>query len=234
MDANVYRRAAMIVSSLDRQSADEVLERLPEDQSQAIRDQMISLNELSPSERDRVIDDFLRARADVDPNTRPFGHSTNSSTWSAVSQGNPAPLVTTSSFQELLLQEDDVIATAIAYERTSVVAGLLNAMPGKRAASVLRRLPVKLQSRAVAALNLGITTKQPMIDVVSDKICDKQAESNATVQLSMHHRDALQAIFDELSSEERAKMLGDLEQEHPMLAQRLRASVSFKPNDCYC
>jgi flagellar motor switch protein FliG len=220
METDAYRRAAIVVASLERQSADDILERLPETQARAIRDELVLLDELIPSERDDAIREFLE--------TRPSDHvSVDAEIPRELESLNPAsqltagPLVGNSSLDDLLAQDDESIALAVMHERTSVVAALLAAVPGKRAAAVLRRLPTDLQSRVVTVLNLGVASNPVAVDIIADQICDKQAELIADQRLGMHHRDALQAIFDELTPEERIEMLCDLEKENPVLAQRL-------------
>lgn len=234
MDDNVYRRAAMIVSSLDRQAADEVLDRLPPEQSQAIRRELIALDECDHAERDRAIDDFLRTAEREEFTTLAIDFNDDLSPKAAAAPSRPESPRPASSLQDLLRQSDETIAAALVHERASVGAALLNAIPGRRAASILGRLPVKQQSRIVAVLNLGVSARPEVLEVVADAICDKQAQLATSDKLGMHHHDALQAIFDQLSPEERARMLDDLEHENPLLAQRLRASQAKGATDCYC
>ena len=56
---NGFRRAAMIIASLDRQAADELLDRLPDGQAAAIRNEILTMPESDTDERQAVIRDFL-------------------------------------------------------------------------------------------------------------------------------------------------------------------------------
>jgi flagellar motor switch protein FliG len=54
------RKAAILVSSLDTAAADALLEQLPTEQAQRVRELVVELDEIDPAEQRRVIDEFFR------------------------------------------------------------------------------------------------------------------------------------------------------------------------------
>ncbi|HUY91736.1 MAG TPA: FliG C-terminal domain-containing protein [Pirellulales bacterium] len=54
------RKAAILVSSLDAQTADQILEQMPEEQAGQVRRMMVELGDVDPREQQRVIDEFFR------------------------------------------------------------------------------------------------------------------------------------------------------------------------------
>ena len=62
---NAYRQAALLIAQLDRHAADELLDRLSPEQSQAIRDEVLRLEELNDDECELAIDCFLSREGDA-------------------------------------------------------------------------------------------------------------------------------------------------------------------------
>ena len=55
-----FRKAAVLVAALDRETADTLLERLDLEQAQRLRQLAADLEEIDPKEQRRVIDEFFR------------------------------------------------------------------------------------------------------------------------------------------------------------------------------
>jgi len=234
--SNAYRRAAIIVASLDRDAADALLDRMPEDRAQAIRDAIMQLDVdvLRADEKDSAIGEFLVSlNASDDADESMLGSFP--AVPSAADLRNTVD-IRNEPLGELLKHDDHMIATSVMHERTSVIAALLGAMPGKRAAGILKLLAADSRARVLAVLNLCLQPHSEAVEVIADRICDRHANLQPEPTVGMQHHDALRAIFDELDPEERQRMLADIGQQNPMLAQRLRQSgqASTKQNDCYC
>ena len=233
MGNDAYRRAALIIASLDRNAADAVIDRMPDKQARAIRDELIAIHSLNASEQEAEIQAFLASnRSEALENITKQPSSPESLQWGA-STAHAAPAAN-SSLHDLLQHTDEEIASNVMHERTSVVTAIVHALPKDRAAGVLRLLPANLQSRVIEQLNLGICTSPSVVDVIADCVCDRQAELDSSPRLNAGHQDALQAIMNELSPAERRHMIHDLERQNPLLAQRLRATSSETSQDCYC
>jgi flagellar motor switch protein FliG len=54
------RKAAILLSCLDTDTADRLLDALGEDEARRVRDQLVNLVDVSPAERQAVIDEFMR------------------------------------------------------------------------------------------------------------------------------------------------------------------------------
>lgn len=234
--SNVYRRAAIVVASLDRDAADALLDRMPEDRAQAIRDAIMQLDidVLRKEEKESAIGEFLVSLRSPDEADETLigsypGVASASDTRSPVdTRGEP--------LCDLLKHDDHMIATSIMHERTSVIAALLGAMPGKRAAGILKLLAADSRAQVLSALNLCVKPHAEAVEVIADRICDRHSNLQPEPTVGMQHHDALRAIFDELDPAERQRMLADIGPRNPMLAQRLSQSsqISPKQNDCYC
>ena len=217
----VYRRTALILAGLDSCAIDAVIDRLPEQHAAAIRHELMTLDQLDPEEQNEAIAAFV-ARQETPEVAN-------------VSTPNVAPdrlmPPAGSALSDLLAQNDEAIAMHLYHERSSIAAALVNAFPKDRAAGTLRHLPAAMRSRVLIQLNLGVQTKSHVVEMLADRICDRQAYLDQG-KLNASHQDALQAIMDELSPEERLQMLKDLEKENPLLARRLNPNRSR--DDCYC
>ena len=199
MSNNVYRRAALVVASLDRVAAQEVITRMPEDQANRIRQELTTLNATDTGERELEVARFLATnRASDLPSDRDHAaeHLVPSTTMrqapTLADNSVPAP---GASLDDLLKQPDETIATHLMHERSSVVAALLSASPRHRAAGVLRELPPAMQSRVLVLLNLGVRTKSQWVEIIADVTCDRHAET-VTPAVNASHQDALQAIMN--------------------------------------
>lgn len=227
---NVYRRAAIVVASLERGMADDLLERMPDEQSRAIRDELVLIEELNREEQNAVISEYLNAPSE---SNSPLD---SQALWNSPSAPNVEKSVDAGSevLNELLEQSDVTIANAITHERSSVVSALLHRLPEKRAAGILRQLHPSLQWRVLSNLNQGRMVAVEIVEVIADRICEQQATRRSDTSESEAHRDALQAIFNELSRDEQREMLRSLAAENPLLAQRLVPAEPASQQDCYC
>ena len=244
-----YQQAALLIAKLDRQSADELLERMPSDQSQAIRNAVLELEEFNDSECDQAIVDFLDENddepieqvpaEDIERHTFDAGTHIESSAAAVVtldpecsqhsdagSDRSTADAVPSSfcstSLEEMLQHDDMAIAHVIQHERSSIVAALLRSTPQKRAANLLRLLNAELQTRVLSHLHVSQHVSPETVEIIADCICDQLA-SDATTEAE--RIDGLLGIFRELPEGEQEVMLQSLQRENPVLAQRLMTAV---------
>ncbi len=229
---NTYRQAALVVVNLDRNAADALLDRLPPTQAQAVRDEILLLEELSDSETHQAIDSFLSSSAS--PSPADCETEVSSSSNDAI----PCPketFVGSSTVNELLQNEDTKIAEVLRHERAAIVAAMLRCLPQSRAANLLRLLPTNFRVRVFAQLNSCQSAPEKLVDVVADRICEQLASVlDVTDQV-----DALLGIFKELPADEQKEMLVSLESEDPNLARKLLSVArgivgDLTLQDCYC
>lgn len=212
---NAIRQAALVVARLERDEADDLLERMPPEQAQAIRDELPFINDKDVKATQEAIGEFLESSANWDepsicieePASKPIAFQGNST-----------------SLEELLRNKDSEIAEVIRHERASIVSALLRSMPQKRAANLLRMLSPSTQWLVLNHLNRGQVARFAIVEAIADRICELL--SHKRVPSTEPEVDALLGIFRELNNPEQNRMLRSLESQHPMLAQRLRASTA--------
>ena len=224
---NAYRQAALVVVNLDRNAADALLDRLPPEQAQAVRDEILLLEELSDSETHQAIDSFLTSSAGNEPETNSPADEPKSCLQET--------FVGSATVNELLQNDDTKIANVLRHERAAIVASLLRCLPQSRAANLLRLLPPNFRVRVFAQLNSCHAAPEKLVDVVADRIC----EQLACVLDVAEQVDALLGIFKELPPDEQKEMLVSLESEDPNLANKLLSVVrgtvgDLSLQDCYC
>lgn len=227
------RRAAMVVANLDTRAADELLDRMPEEQATAIRSEILAMSETDYSRQENVLRDFLHPPASADTTLAEKGYCRPPASTSTSNAASPALDGLSPSVQDLMRLDNEEIVMSIAHERAPLIASLLAGIPGPRAASMLRLLPESLQSRVLLLLSRGIAVQDDVIDEVAEFICDCSAASARHPTPGMRHQDALQAILDAMGPQERLEMLRSLEAENPLLARRL-AETGGSIADCYC
>lgn len=174
------RKAAILVSSLDAQTADQILEQMPEEQAGQVRRMMVELGDVDPREQQRVIDEFFRhgsapaAPADDDsqggvelapdlarrleqasrPAPRLFEHD-------AVEQA-----VREAPFRFLREADAARLTPFLAGEHPQTIALVISHLPPERAAAVLAALDGTLQADVLRRLtNLDETDPEIMREV---------------------------------------------------------------------
>lgn len=213
----------MVVVSLDRHTADKLLDRLPAQEADGIRAQIMSLSTLESEEHDAAIHNFLHP---VAPEVA-FESSQSSELEQQDFQRKTAGFDSSgnvgdeSSIKELSRVDNESIAMAIHHERISIMVALLVSLPRDRGAAVLRLLPQEKQTQIVAVMSTGVRANQEAVTAIADIICEQHAAMQTQPTPNDQHHDALQAILSELSPQERHTMLQGLEKENPVLAQRL-------------
>ena len=203
----------MVIASLDRKAADTMLQRLPSNQADAIRRAIMSLSDLDHREQQAAIRDFLTQPVGKDQAKQPAERAVVDDRPISEPVRSASPAV-----QELQTLSDDAIAEGIYHERIATICAVVAVLPGRRAARIIRQLDPEKQPRVLNALGQGIVPNAPAVEVAARHIADHYAQS---AKLGLQHRDALQAILDEVGAEEQQKMLEDLARTNPLLAKRL-------------
>ena len=252
--SNTIRQAALVLARLDRNSRDAVLEEMPPEQAEKIRCVLLNLDTDDASEQETAIREFLstqRPPAPKLPSDSPAldqcGHDVAEFDIEAIDasvDGRPADHrrtdseeLLTNSIRDLLRNSDSSLSDILSLERPATVSALLSAIPESRAAGILKRLSADLRIKALLLLNSGLNPHPKAIEAVAEWICDHLAAYHVEPKLGLQHQNALKAILDEFSPEEREAMLDDIAQQNPMLARRLMPQSSSQVDalpDCYC
>ena len=167
------RKAAIFVASLDQSAADLLLDQLPPDCADRVRQAAISIDRIDPEERRRVIDEFRRIGMMI-PDASPPGidldgpaanrlgasasqvpevESAEQDSLSAAAQAEAEDASSDAQpFAFLHNAEEEKLAELLEGERPQTVAMVLSQLPPQRAGDVLARLPSPLQVDAVRRL----------------------------------------------------------------------------------
>ncbi len=156
------RKAAILLSSLDRVSADAMLDALAPEQSQRVRQAAMELGPIDPKEQRRVIDEFRGVGPKVPPpQKQPPGIELGGRLAERLSRRQqPCTAGTTPReigvsrrpFEFLEEAETERLARILEEERPQTIALVLSHLPQKRAGSMLARLPGPLQADVIRRL----------------------------------------------------------------------------------
>jgi flagellar motor switch protein FliG len=141
------KKAAILVSALDRASADAVLEQMEPDQAARVRRTMVELDAIDPDLQRRIIEEFLRVGPMVPPE-QPSGieldDRLDSRLAARLARGtarDETPAVGTSPFRFLRRTECEHLARLLSTERPQTIALVLAHLPPQQAGNVLVLLP---------------------------------------------------------------------------------------------
>lgn len=138
------RKVAILVSSLDRNSADLLLEKMADDEAERVRSAIFELETIDPQEQRRIIDEFLKAgprrgpRRDSDPEVM-YARMKKAPQPSSAS-GGPQRV-----FESLGEMSPEGLAGILAAERPQTIALVLSHLPSELAGRVLVQFPGQLQ-----------------------------------------------------------------------------------------
>ena len=213
---DTYRKAAMVIASLDRQAADEVLERLPEQHAAAIRQILVDVPcEVTPQQSE-AIREFL----EPEPIEGPDDSDPSGGVMSLLDD-EVSPTVADAPADKLLRLSDVAIVSLLQHERTSVVAAVLSIMPGARSASLLSQCTPELASRVLNALGSMSVPDSAAMATLLDYLLEQCATQDLAQPRDGRQQGPLQAILANLDDPHRGAMLQDLANKNPMLAARL-------------
>lgn len=225
-DQHALRKAAILVASLDHRAADEMLDRMPSHQAEAIRRMILSLPAIDEAEEANVIRDFLVERA---PNSAERTEIDENPDDVTLSLSNPdgegdAPRGP-STFASLPEEE---LATFLYHERAPTIAGVLSRLPSERAAAIIGRLAAEKRPHVLRALARGVAASDAVIEEIRAEIAaqsDKRTEAPSAGQTVDHAKSILEGI----GGVARDELLEELAIADEVLARRLGWSESGSP-----
>ncbi len=215
-----FRRAAMVIASLDRRAADAILERFPAEQADVIRQTIMTLSDQDHDDQQRAVRDFLKSPADDEAAVLP-----EFSRLAGITDPETGPQMETanvnSSLDILNSLSDQTIATSVYHERIATISAIVAVLPAKRAARILRMMDHTKQPRILNVLAQGLSPNSTVVESAVRYILDQNAESKKPPTLGLQHHDALRVILHEMKEDEQQQMLHDLAASNPLLARRL-------------
>jgi flagellar motor switch protein FliG len=156
------RKAAVLIASLDEQSADALLRQMSPDDAAKVRSALVELDEIPAAEQERVLADFLHQQGapalavnasdddvslDLDPTVEAAAAQV---TVPRIPQPPPAETtVAEPPFAFLEKVDAKAIATVLSRELPQTAAVVLGRLPPEKAAAVLQELPAALATDAL-------------------------------------------------------------------------------------
>ena len=223
------RKAAVLVSALDADSADALLDRLSPTQAGLIRRMLVELLDIDPREQEVLMAEFVgRPSGDAAPGDD--GVSLELSSQTSSSENKPARDMKRSAptFRFLHDAADEDLRELLKGERAQTVAVVISHLPSQRAAEVLRMLPDALQADVMRRLaRLDETDAEVLADV--EKTLEQRFRRRLPADAGrLAGVGAVKGILDDASPDQRRSLLSTIARQDPTLASRLtRSTVTF-------
>jgi flagellar motor switch protein FliG len=219
------RKAAVLIRSLDADSAASLLAQLSVEEAEALRAAAQSLGPIDPEERADVAAEFRRAAPIA---SRPAAGVELQLTQTAKFQPSTAPsLPPQTSAKRFEFLEDapmDALVPYLSREHAQTIAVVLSHLAPSRAASVLAALPHKLQADTIERLALLGETDPDSVVVVESELAEWMAKRSIGRLGSSRGSDSVASILAAAESLARGQIMANLKTNKAALARRLALS----------
>lgn len=225
---STLRSAAILIDSLDPQSADALIERMPLEQAARIRRAVMELEGVNGVEREAVLQSFIRtepapataadlARGGVELEESLAARFGGTASPSEVSPGKE------SAPQFLKDAPVDSLAAFLSREHPQTIAVVLAQVMPNRAALVLERLDPDLQADVLYRVTHLDETAPEILDEIQQELESRLSQELSTSQRRMAGISAARAILAQANSATRQQIVAQLAGRDPGLAQRIVA-----------
>jgi flagellar motor switch protein FliG len=235
------RKAAVLLRSVDADTAATLLSQLSTDEAMGLRDAMRALGVIDPAEQADVLAEFRRERPLA---SEPANHgvelSLSSTDDSAHSPLMPDAGPSNKRFEFLENASAKTLASFLSREHAQTIAVVLSHLPPPRAAAVLAALPERVQAETMERLsNLGDTDSDAVAILENELAAWVKAQCGNARQRG-RRRDTVASILAAADAKTRNAVVAKLKTrdaeffEPAQPVQRERARVPSKPrNDEY-
>ncbi len=211
--SEAVRKAAILVSSLERDVADHLLDQLDEGQSQEIRNAILAMSSIEVAEELDAIRDFLNEADAPGRHEIMADDGADSDVGSCNVDSNRSSLDRAS---------DRMIADCLCDELPQTIAVALSQLPTQRASEVVSHLPATVQADVLERLvQLEPTASLDLTDVREDF----QSWLTQQLERSMHRAELaarLATILDATGSPTRERIIHNVATSDARLAKELR------------
>jgi flagellar motor switch protein FliG len=210
------RKAAVLIASLDVDTADLLLAQMPGDQAELVRREMDDLNEIDAREQRAVLDEFFRFnplsadadRAEPDRDSQLPSQPRDIDDLDVAGYvGQPYP--TAPPFSSLAKAPLETIATILEHEHPQAVALVLAHLSPDRASQVLARLPASVQAEVVRRL-MDCSATDPRVLVELELAITSRLHSHGSLGKPPSGLVALKAILQASKPAARRQILSNL------------------------
>src|SRR5690606_3168248 len=222
------RKAALLVRSLDSDSAALLLAQLSPQEARAVRQAVRDLGEIDPDEQEQLASE-LKLEAAMSPHEDAAGVELALST--EVNAPDPAPLrvsstplaTTEPSGPFAWLEHGDLptLASVLEREHLSTVAVVLSHLPPQRGADLLAALPPGRRAAALERLaDLG-ESDRASLEVIEKSLADWIARQKRGRQVRADRLQGIRAMLEHTGSDTRDRLMADLARADHRLANEL-------------
>lgn len=211
-DQQQLRRAAVLVSALDADAADALLERLSADHAALVRRTLIELDEIDPGEQQIIMRTFLGGREAA-------GEMDSGVELQLSSSAPVEPVSAGATFRFLHEAELDDLCDLLAGERPQTVAVVVSHLPAERATSVIAKLPADLQGEVLRRLTV-LDEADPAILRDIEESLERRFRSRVAGDRTAGVG-AVKGILKDAAPQLRRTLLSNIARQDPDLAERL-------------
>jgi len=215
MNENGIRKVAILVSALQRESADLVLDRLAGDQAELVRRAIFDLEPVDPSEQRRVIDEFLRAGPQ--PAT-----AAPAVTFSRATVPEPAESGRDQVFESLKEMSPEGLSGVLAAERPQTIALVLSHLTPELSGQVLVQFPPQVQTEVLRRLVDLEETQPEILAEIEESLRARLAGSFALPRRRVAGLSAVEGILEAADHTVGGKLYQSLSSYDQQLAGQLR------------
>jgi len=227
--ADTIRKAAILVSSLDSFSADTLLDQMGEELATCVRRAAMDLGDVSESEEQRTIQEFLHAGALV-PDSEQSGIELDDSLLERIRSTEDPPVAlpepaperfAPGPFDSLRDTEPEILASVLANENPQAIAVVLSHLEPHVASKALEGLPDVLQVATLRRLSDLGSMSPEIVREVESHVGGLLAECKQTAARRAAGVQTVKKILSQAEFDNRSSMLGMLAQQDNDLAVQL-------------
>lgn len=225
------RRVAILIASLDCQSADRLLDEMTPEEAARVRNAVMDLDEVDPREQQEIIEAFVRRTpalergacdgVELDPSlAKKLGGAAPANAADVTAADEPRPFAFVESIGAAHL------ARVLAREHPQTAAIVLAHLPPARGADVLRQLPQPLQTEALCRIARLQPAHPEVLRDIEHELRAILAREDLDDPLASQGVAAVEAILRAGSLDDRQQWMVEVAHRDQTLARRLGAAPS--------
>jgi flagellar motor switch protein FliG len=213
------RKAAVLLRSLDADTAAVMLGRLSTDEAAKIRGAMRAVGQVATSEQADVMAELRGARPAAAASSAGDVELSLSTSYSDESYGE-AVATSARRFEFLETAPTHALVLHLAREHAQTIAVVLSHLPPERAAAVLAALPQKVQAETVERLSTLGETDPECLSVLKRELETWASERDLLRNGNGRRRDTMAAILAAADSKSRSHILSNMKDHKSALAEQ--------------
>ncbi|MEX0792610.1 MAG: FliG C-terminal domain-containing protein [Pirellulaceae bacterium] len=233
MPTDALQKAAIVISSLDEDAADRLLEGMPEELASQIRMLSLDVDDIPAEERQAVLDEFLQnsgRKVAKPPVLADELELSDSIHFEQTYQSTPPPKPPDPPpFAFLNTAPSEMLGPFFEQEHPQVTAVVLSYLEPARAAEILRQLTPKLQADVIDRITELGEPDQRIVLEISQRIQQLVSEKTQTFARRRMGLTAAQAILQASTSDQAAELLGELKRRGSWVSQQLEQLQAAQP-----